>query len=224
MTDFAISSDAGDYDPVIVDGAVPGGAVEIRRRPPSGDDGHRWRTVWRFEADDAGAARQLFDWIQARPERWAFWGLLATTFDKDIVVSLVAEEAGRDAREAAAKAALEREQEQTQEQENLRLSRQIDLYIHDKRGHRPGLSLESANDTLPFWKMNFSERWERERVLDWMHRQKGSFAEWREHLESHGKESLDRLLMAGMRETERDVKARGLAARGQRPLRFWKGE
>ncbi len=72
--------------------------------------------------------------------------------------------------------------------------------------------------------MRFSEKWERERVLDWLRWQKSRFIEFRDLLAAEGSAAVERTIIAGMRETEANIKARGLSTGGRRPLRFWRGE
>ncbi|WP_230768890.1 hypothetical protein [Sphingomonas sp. Leaf4] len=72
--------------------------------------------------------------------------------------------------------------------------------------------------------MRVSEKWERDRVVDWLRWQQPRFHEFQEYLDEHGSLELERLVLAGMRDAERAAKAKGITSAGRRPLRFWRGE
>jgi len=167
-----------------------------------------------------GRARSIFDWMCLRPGDWPLWGRLAYLFGEEAVRSVVIAAAEREAE----KAAIEAEEARLEEEERIRLRRQIDLYILDPKSKRPGLSLQSGDEKKPFFLMSFSEKWERERVLDWLRWQKHRFHEFRDLFQAEGPVALERLVIAGMRATEAEIRTRGLASRGRRPLRFWRGE
>lgn len=161
-----------------------------------------------------------FEWMCARPGDWPVWGRVAALFGEAGVRSMVLGPAECEAEEAAIAA----EEARVQREERARLRQQIDLFVLDQKGRRPGLSLESGDETKPFFLMRFSEKWERERVLDWLRWQKERFLGFRDLLEAEGTAAVERAIIAGMRETEAEVKARGLSSGGRRPLRFWRGE
>jgi hypothetical protein len=213
-------ADPGEFRPALANGRAAGSVVQLVRRPSRAASGESGAIVWQFEAADPDEAQVVFQWIDARPEQWALWGRLALGFGTGALHALVVDEASRDARARAAEAAMARDEEE----ERLLEAMEINLYILDKRGGRPGLYLQSRDQAEPFWTTRFSERWERERVLDWMRWQKAHFVEWRDYVVREGTMAFEQLIMAGMRETEQSIKARGLAARGNRPLRFWRGE
>ena len=165
-------------------------------------------------------ARQIFDWMCAHSSDWPIWGRVAALFGEDALRPLVVIPADRDAEDAAFAA----EEARMEQEEQARLRREINLFILDKKGRRPGLSRESADQSKPFFVMRFSEKWERERVLDWLRWQKSRFIEFRDLLAAEGSAAVERTIIAGMRETEANIKARGLSTGGRRPLRFWRGE
>lgn len=168
----------------------------------------------------AGRAPIVFEWMCQRPGDWPLWGRIACLFGDAALLAMVVEPAERDAEMAVIRA----EETRLAAEEQARLHRQIDLYILNEKNRRPGLSLENGDATHPFFVMRFSEKWERERVLDWLRWQKGRFLEFRELFDAEGAEALERVIIAGMRQTEAEIKARGLSSGGRRPLRFWRGE
>ena len=165
-------------------------------------------------------ARLVFDWMSARPDQWALWSRLSCLFGEHSVRAIVVDGAERDAEVAAA----DEEVARLEEEERRRLHEDVDLFVLDPKNQRPGVSLESGDEDKPFFVMRFSEKWERERVLDWLRWQKPRFREFRDLVAVEGAVALERLIIAGMRETERDAKRRGLGSGGRRPLRFWRGE
>lgn len=165
-------------------------------------------------------ARLVFDWMSKQPDQWPLWGRLSCLFGEQAVRAIVIEGAERDAEEAAIRAEMAR----LEAEERRRLHEQIGLFVLDPKNKRPGLALENGDENKPFFVMRFSEKWERERVLDWLRWQKPRFAEYRELVAAEGGVALERLIIAGMRETEADLKRRRLSSGGRRPLRFWRGE
>ncbi|KAA9019610.1 hypothetical protein [Sphingobium limneticum] len=190
--------------------------VEILRRRFDGEV----VPVWSVLLGTPKAARTLHKWMMENPESWSVWGRLA--------LRLGTEAAGRMIMAAATRheqARIESERERRDaEKEQRRLSREITLYYYDPKKKAPSLGLERGNESRPFFRMTFTEKWERDRVLDWIKHQRAHFADMEEMWAEHGALALERHILAGMRETERDVKARGMGAGGRRPLRFWRGE
>lgn len=177
-----------------------------------------------FEAGRFYAGRDraglVFDWMGGRPAEWPLWARAAILFGEAALRAMViepAEQASRQAAEDARKARLD-------EEARLERHSKVDLFVLDPRGGRTGLSLKSGDESSSFFIMRFSEKWERERVLDWLHWQRDRFLAFRDLHDSDGSAALERVIIAGMRETEAKVKAQGLASGGRRPLRFWRGE
>ncbi|MCD2323059.1 hypothetical protein LQ953_03405 [Sphingomonas sp. IC-56] len=164
--------------------------------------------------------RLIYQWMCERPASWRLWARVAHLFDGQvlhvlIVVSVRAEAQVRADAEEQARAAAE---------ERRILHDEIELFTLDRKGRKPGLSLESGDESEPFFVMRFTERWERDRVMDWLKWQEDRFHGFRDLVEREEALALERLILAGMRETEHDIKARGLSGGGRRPLRFWRGE
>lgn len=193
-----------------------GGSVLMVR--PANADGRR-DALWAAQLGSA-TAREVFEWMVACPDQWPLWARLACLFGDQAVSAIVIEGAERDAERAA----VAKETARLKADERRRLREHVGLFVLDQKNKRPGLSLESGDKDKPFFVMRFSEKWERERVLDWMRWQQPRFREFRSVVESEGAVALERLVLAGMRETEAEVKRRGLGSGGRRPLRFWRGE
>lgn len=186
---------------------------------PTSERDRSHREVWRSYVG-VERARSVLEWMSARPQEWVLWGRVATLFGEAALQSIIVEAAEREAEAVA----LEAENARLAEEERQLLSRKVELYILDPKGKRPGLSLESGHETKPFFVMRFSEKWERERVLDWLRWQKDRYLEFRELCEAEGQLALERVIIAGMRETEAQMKAQRRTSGGRRPLRFWRGE
>lgn len=175
--------------------------------------------VWSVELDSRKAAAALHTWMQARPAEWSFWGRLAFRLGPSAASALILEAAKADEDRR-----IERERaRRAEEKEHARLARKIELFHFDPKGGRPALGLERGNASNPFFRMRFGEKWERDRVSDWLAYQVGSFAEMAEIFEEHGQNALEQHILNGMRAAEREAKAAGLACGGRRPLRFWRG-
>lgn len=194
------------------------GSVHLVRRADA-DLTAEPRIIWERDLG-ASEAATVFEYMCHRRDQWPLWGRVACLFAAEAVDRLVLDSAYKAAEEVAVAAEMQR----LEEADRLRRREIVDLYILDPKGRRPGLALETAEAKTPFFTMNFSERWERERVLDWMRCQKSRYREFRNLCEAEGSAALERAIIAGMRETEADVKRRGLTSGGRRPLRFWRGE
>jgi len=195
-----------------------GSVLLLAAAPITGRD-RAYREVWRSYVG-IERVRTVFEWMSARPEEWDLWGRVATLFGDSALHTIIVEAAEREAETAA----IEAEEARLKEEERRLLSRKVELYILDPKAKRPGLSLESGHETKPFFVMRFSEKWERERVLDWLRWQKDRYLDFRDLCEAEGQLALERLIIAGMRETEAQMKAQRRTSGGRRPLRFWRGE
>lgn len=124
----------------------------------------------------------------------------------------------------------ERQQEDALEAEALRLQHEeteratrIASFLVDGNGQF-GVDLRRPGAKTGFWRINFRERWERERFRDWFRNQRSRYDEFAAFLDGNDAVALERLVLREMLDTERRVKAAGLSAGGRRPLRFWRGE
>jgi hypothetical protein len=190
-------------------------AMLVRRLP---DHGHV--VVWQVGVESVKSAKALHAWMWSNPGDWSYWGRIAQRLGPDALTPMIL-----DAAESHAKAVQKATEERRKEaREQARLARQITLFSYDPKKKQPYLGLERGSESRPFFRMTFTERWERDRVVDWLRHQKPQFGEMEQIFTELGALELERHILAGMRETERDVKVRGLSAGGRRPLRFWRGE
>lgn len=195
------------------------GSVLLIAADPLDRNGTQHFEAWRSYVG-ADRATMVFDWMVGQPSQWPLWGRIAVLFGEAALHPLVITAAERE----AALAVRETEQARLGEEARVQRHSQVDLFILDPKGNRAGLSLKSGDESSSFFVMRFSEKWERERVLDWLRWQMSQFVAFRDLHDSEGSVALERLIIAGMRETEAQVKARGLSSGGRRPLRFWRGE
>ncbi len=192
-------------------------AVELR---VASDDGRgRIDVVWRWRGaqDDAD---MVLEWMAERPEEWRLWLRLVQLFGSDALSELVVHAAIAAGHLRRVDAQRQREAEAERE----RLHGEVDLFVLDDRRKRPGLALESGDESEPFFTMRFSERWERDRVVDWLRWQTDSFVAFRAIVEEQGDVALERKILTSMREFEVASRKRGITSGGRRPLRFWRGE
>ncbi|MEO7469109.1 MAG: hypothetical protein ABIV36_19000 [Sphingobium limneticum] len=200
-----------------------GGADEIGRRTLQihrrlADGAHV--VVWQLCLDSRKAAAQLHDWMRSKPDRWDFWGRLSFRIGAQAAGPIILTAAMADEQE---RRAAERE-DRNRQREEARLAATINLFLFTPARKRPYLGLERGNESDPFFVMKFDEKWERDRVSDWLAYQQGQFAQMEQMFQELGQLALERHILAGMRATERDAMTRGISAGGRRPLRFWRGE
>ena len=176
-------------------------------------------TVWSHTFDTDDETERCLQWMHSRPERWVYWGRLATVLGPVHLTAIVNDGLADDAERRRKEEAATREAAE----QDARLSLIIESYLVE-RGGRFGVNLKRANEREAFWDILFRERWERERFRDWWNCQRGRFQEFAEYLEERSAVELERLVLHEMMETERQVKKAGLSAGGRRPLRFWRGE
>ena len=168
----------------------------------------------------ADRADMVFDWMVGQTSQWPLWGRIAVLFGEAALRPVITEAAERETHLAVQEA----EEARLLEEARLQRHSQVELFILEGKGNRAGLSLKSGDEHSPFFVMRFSEKWERERVLDWLRWHKDRFVTFRDIHDSDGSVALERLIIAGMRETEAHIKAQGQSSGGRRPLRFWRGE
>jgi len=190
-------------------------SVSLLRRLPAGSH----VAVWTHHCPPR-AAKALCAWMWKMPEQWPVWGRIALRLGDEVVEPLILDGAA-----AAEREDKERERKARQEEkERRRLEREITLYVYDPKSKGPSLGLQRGCDDRAFWRMSFTEKWERDRVVDWLRWQKEEFNEFDTFFREHGALELERLVLAGMRQAERTAKEKGVSSSGRRPLRFWRGE
>lgn len=174
---------------------------------------------WTFECRSAADARRCAEWLGERPVEVA---LACRLPGKAALIDLGDRmrreiEAAIEAQNASAR------EERKRQRKALERASRIDSYLVDKDGQF-GINLQRGDAKRGFWCILFRERWERERFRDWFRYQRERFHEFADFLEGNDAVALERRLLREMLDTERRLKAEGVAERGRRPLRFWRGE
>lgn len=108
-------------------------------------------------------------------------------------------------------------------EEREALWKQIDVFFR-MEGRNIVLVLQRRGADNPFWRISFSEKWERERFWDWLKWQEHRFEEFSSYLETKSSLQLKSRLLREMLNDEAAAKRMKLSAGGRRPLRFWCGE
>ncbi|WP_157099179.1 hypothetical protein [Novosphingobium rosa] len=197
-------------------GHAAGPCVRILRS--LADDTHV--VVWHVRLDTPEEAASIRDWLTSTPERLRFWGRVAFRLGPDAAGPVIL--ASARFAEAERQEAERRERERIEEE--ARRADEITLYTYTPHKKAPYLGLERGNKREPFFVMRFDERWERDRVCDWLMYQKARFAEMERLFQTSGQLALEKHVLDGMLATEKDARRRGISAGGRRPLRFWRGE
>lgn len=188
--------------------------VSLLRRLPNGTHAAVWS-----HACAPKDAKAICAWMWERPESWSFWAELARCEGADALDGRIVAAARREAEDRAASERYIR----LAERRAARLADGIRLYLFSPVGRRPSLGLQRVGDRGCFWRMSFVERWERDRVADWLRWQRDRFDDFDAFFAEHGGLALERLVLAGMREAEREAEEDGTACDGPRPLRLWRG-
>ena len=168
-------------------------------------------SVWSRTFASPEDAEAFTAWLDGRSETWGLWGRIASILGAETLDAVVGREFNKHA-DGIAKENKRREDED-----------KIVLYYDDTK-RTFGLKLQKGSEPEPFWRSGFSNRWERDRLLDWMTWQRDRHEEFHRHATEHGATSLDGLLLKEMMDTERRLRKSGYTVGGQRPLRFWRGQ
>lgn len=188
----------------------------VRRLRVDGRD-ERTLAVWSRSFDDADAARLLEAWLTSEAPRLTEFGRIASILGAATLDRLI--DGRRDAEAAKAKERRRAAREAEKRAHAIWLLRRevgCDVAVLDLR--------QGDEPAKPFLRLKFDHAWERDRVWDWASFQKHRWHDWKAHCDEHGAASTERLILAGMLETERAVKKAGLGSGGRRPLRFWRGD
>ncbi len=106
--------------------------------------------------------------------------------------------------------------------EAARKDRIVRLYVpKTKRGY--ALQLQRDSRATPDWQVVYDRQAERDRLCDWLRWQQSRFLDFLDAAANRGAETLTRMLLDEMFETQRRVKKEGRGAGGLRPLRMWRG-
>jgi hypothetical protein len=185
-----------------------------------------WEQVFAREVD----MRRSYRWMQDHRHDWQLWGRISSVFGSSEITARMAfqfpearAERLRMLLELRAKKRREREKRERKEQERREREKVIELYLCEEEGQF-GLEFMRGGHQKGFFKIWFRERWERERLRDWLRAHRHRFTEFATFHEERGGPALERMLLREMLDTEKRLKAQGLAVGGRRPLRFYRGE
>ncbi len=209
---------------ILQGGELP--AVAIVRTVETGGIALVTAPVWKVAYGSPTEAQRRCDWLAAREGRCVELGRAAAVFGPDYVTSAIelgirVEDTKREQRRREDEEIAEVAREMAEE--DRRKSLVITCHFKEAKG-RFVVELRRGNSHVPFWSINFDEKWERDRFWDWFGWQKRRWPDLADFLATHERIDLDRMLLKEMLETERRVKREGLGAGGRRPLRFWRGD
>jgi hypothetical protein len=194
------------------DGSVP--VVALMRFLPTAD-GPRPRALWIERFEDPDVARARFEWMLARPDRWAVWARTLSIVGADAFPAFFEDEVRRD----AMRLAIQRKQADRLGQK----ARDI-ILIREPHGHRHSVALWRQDRIEPFLLIVMDEEIERDRVWDWLRWKGDSYERWRTFCKERGQPALVRAVIRGMLRDEKRAWEAGLARTGRRPLRLWRGD
>lgn len=170
--------------------------------------------VWILEMAFVEDARERYDWMLTRPERWAVWARLAPMVGPEMLTLMMEGEQDEDARLAAGL--------QAQADRLAREARTVAALSTEVHG-RPCVTLCRGSESEPFLSISFDEPVERDRLWDWIRWQTHRYRGWRMLWDEKGPAALKRLIVKSMLHDEHRVRAAGQALGGPRPLRLWRG-
>ena len=170
--------------------------------------------VWILETAFAEDARERYEWMLTRPERWAVWARHAPIVGSEMLTLMMESEQDEDARLAA--------ELQAQAERLAREARTVTALSTEVAG-RPCVTLGRGSDKEPFLAIAFDEAVERDRLWDWVRWQTHRFRGWRMLWDDKGPAALRRLIVKSMLHDEHRVREAGQALGGPRPLRLWDG-
>lgn len=171
-------------------------------------------SVWVLEQAFADDARDLHCWMLTRPERWSVWARIAPIVGAEMLALMMEDERDRDVRRSA-----------ELEDENAAFRRRTRTVTAESTIllGRSCVTLRRGVEEDPFLVLAFDETVERDRLWDWLRWQPHRFREWRLFWELEGTVALRKMIRGSMIIDEKRARAAGLAIRGRRPLRLWRG-
>ncbi len=170
--------------------------------------------VWIQELAFAEDARERYEWMLTRPERWAVWARHAPIVGAEMLSLMMEGEQDEDVRLAA--------ELQAQADRLAREARTVTA-LSTEVGGRPCVTLGRGGETEPFLVVPFDEPVERDRLWDWLRWQTHRFRGWRVLWDEKGAAALRRVIVRSMLHDEHRVREAGQALGGPRPLRLWAG-
>lgn len=207
-------SSCGPFEPALAtsDGRRADAVALVRRGGPDGSDAGA--VVWMRRFDVPAEARRFHRWMLGKAGRWAIWGRMAPILGPEFLGGQIGSE--HDADRQTRREKLEWARTQRRWERTIRC-RQFD------DGRWPAIGMFQGNADKPFFRMRFDERWERERVWDFVSQRTELYHGWKALFQEQDAATLERTILDDMLRTEREVKKAGLGAGGRRPLRFWRG-
>ncbi len=204
------------FVPVLHDDATSDfvGLVLVRNHAERHGEVEPGLPVWILETAFAEDARERYEWMLTRPERWAVWARHAPMVGPEMLTLMMEGEQDEDVRLAA--------ELQAQAERLAREARTVTALSTEVAG-RPCVTLGRGSDKEPFLVMAFDEPVERNRLWDWIRWQTHRFRGWRMLWDDKGPGALRRLIVKSMLHDEHRVREAGQALGGPRPLRLWDG-
>lgn len=135
--------------------------------------------VWILEMAFAEDARERYDWMLTRPERWAVWARLAPIVGPEMLTLMMEDEQDEDVRLST--------ELQAQAERLARDARTVTALQTEVAG-RPCVTLGRGSETEPFLVMAFDETVERDRLWDWIRWQPHRYRDWRMLWNQKGRE------------------------------------
>jgi hypothetical protein len=170
--------------------------------------------VWILEMAFVEDARERYEWMLTRPERWAVWAMLAPIVGSEILTLMMEGEQDEDVRRVAELKALA--------DRLARQARTVTALSTEVLG-RPSVTLGLGREEEPFLVIAFDEPVERDRLWDWLRWQTHRYRGWRRLWDEKGSAALKRLIVRSMFHDEDRARMTGRALGGRRPLRLWRG-
>lgn len=170
--------------------------------------------VWILEMAFVDDARERYEWMLTRPERWAVWARLAPIVGPDLLTLMMEGEQDEDVRRAS--------ELQAQVERLAREARTVTALSTEAFG-RPSVALSRGSEKQPFLVLSFDQPVDRDRLWDWLRWQTHRYRGWHMLWDDKGPAALRRLIVKSMLHDEDRVRRAGQALGGPRPLRLWSG-
>lgn len=188
--------------------------VSVPRGPAASDAS---KDVWGHQFGSLKAARVVMQVMMACPDRWPVWARMAVFLGKEFLTGLIEAEVlqARDAAartEEAAGAGVRRREAMARRAEFVEVSLVLSGRPRIIATHEGRSFMVIIRDTVS----------EARRLWDWIRWQTDSLQAWFHLARRYGSPALERFILGSMRAAEESVKAAGLAADGDRPLRDWR--
>lgn len=182
--------------------------------------------VWSQDYGDVSTAEAAFEAIGAHAQKFEHWGVAAQAMGAGWLAPTLADIVDRhveEVREERERLARDKAAEEAKAERKRLAAVTISAHLRERKG-RFVIDLDRGGaDGERIWSTGFDERWERDRLWDWLRWRTERFEEFAAFLREAGDLDLERRLLREMLATEQLVKKQGLGSGGRRPLRFWRG-